>query len=103
MTRNRSVLDGRPSTCELAHWGTESLDVIEFIKQNQGIDLPVIFVHGEHAPFFTADGVRRFFDQIKHPDNTIHIIPNNLHETHNDLDHQIVIAGIERWMTAHIS
>ena len=96
------MIDGWPSASELARWGTESLDVIEFIKQIQGIDVVVIFVHGEHDPLVTTDGVRRFFDQIKHPGNTIHIIPNNLHETNNDLDHQIVIAEVERWMAAHI-
>jgi len=86
-----------------ARWGTESLDVIEWINSHPTqVNLPILFVHGECDPLVSAEGARRFFEQVSYPDKTLRIYPECLHEPHNDLDYKQVISDIIGWMDAHI-
>ncbi len=86
-----------------ARWGTESLDVIEWINCHpKQINIPILFIHGECDPLVSVEGASRFFEQITYPDKTLHIYPGCLHEPHNDLDYEQVVSDIIKWMDAHI-
>ncbi len=86
-----------------ARWGAESLKAIERIEANADkISVPVLFIHGEKDPLVSVEGAQRYFDRVEHPDKTIRIYPENLHETYNDLDYPEVVADIERWLSKHL-
>ena len=86
-----------------ARWGTESLKVVAWIKSRAAeVNLPVLFLHGECDALLNVAGAQRFFEQIRHPDKTIHIYPGSLHEPHNDLDYKQVIADLESWLDDHV-
>ena len=85
-----------------ARWATESLKVIDRIDSNLNkISMPILFVHGEQDPLVEFEGAQKCFDRIKSEDKTIYIYPENLHETHNDLDHLKVVADITSWLGNH--
>jgi len=80
-------------------WGAAGLKTIDWIKTHaEGIDLPILFLHGECDPLVDVEGARHFFDQISYPDKTIHIYPDGLHEPHNDTCYKQVVADMKSWM-----
>ena len=86
-----------------ARWGAESLSTIEHIKNHADqIKLPVLFIHGEKDPLVSAEGTQRYFERLSIVDKTLHIYPDTLHEPHNDLDHQAVIADMVYWISSHL-
>lgn len=85
-----------------ARWGAESLDAMDWVRARAGeIRLPVLFIHGSDDPFNLLRGTQRYFDQITYRDKTLKIYPGSRHETHNDLDHELVAADIIEWMKSH--
>lgn len=85
-----------------ARWGTETLNIVAWINNHpEQVSLPVLFIQGEQDPLVRAEGVQRFYNQIKFPDKTIYIYPDTLHEPHNDLCFEQVIADIESWIARH--
>jgi alpha-beta hydrolase superfamily lysophospholipase len=84
-------------------WGTEGMNTIKRIEANPGkISLPVLFVHGELDPLVTAAGARSYYEKIASPDKTLKIYQDGLHEPHNDIDHEKVIADIREWIEARL-
>ena len=79
------------------------MDVIERIKRRVGeIDLPVLFLHGEKDSVVSADGSRFLFEHVKSSDKTLRIYPQGVHEPHNDVDHEQVMADVEAWLRQHL-
>jgi alpha-beta hydrolase superfamily lysophospholipase len=86
-----------------ARWGAESLKAIERIKNNSDqIKTPLLFLHGEKDPLVSAEGAQRYFERLSTADKTMRIYPDTLHEAHNDLDHQAVIADMQQWIASHL-
>ena len=86
-----------------ARWGTESLNVIEEIKGRLAeIDLPTLILHGEFDPLVAAAGAEQLYDQIQHPDKTIKVYAEGLHEPHNDVNYRQTVADIRDWMNEHL-
>lgn len=85
-------------------WGTECLHAVEWVKAHPAdLRLPVLFLHGEADPYNRADGVRAYFEQVGCPDKEIKVYPDALHELHNDLGREQVIADMENWMDRHLA
>ena len=83
-------------------WGAEGLKTIDRIKSRvDKIDLPVLFLHGECDPLVSVEGARQFFEQIRHPDKTLHVYPDCLHEPHNELIYKQVVTDIQEWLDRH--
>jgi alpha-beta hydrolase superfamily lysophospholipase len=85
-------------------WGTECLHAVEWVKAHPAdLHLPVFFLHGEADPYNQPEGVRAYFEKISYPDKEVKIYPDALHELHNDLGHEQVIADMESWMSRHLA
>ncbi len=85
-----------------ARWGTESLDIIEWIKEHaSALRIPLMMIHGEADRINAADGTRQFFEAVTYPDKELRIYPEAYHEAHNDLIWEEVVGDIERWIESH--
>lgn len=52
-----------------ARWGTELLAAVEAVKsQGEKIQIPILMIHGEADRVNSAEGAKRFFDQIRFHD-----------------------------------
>jgi alpha-beta hydrolase superfamily lysophospholipase len=84
-------------------WGTESLQVVDWIKKHpHQVRIPVLFIHGEADPLVSVEGARRFYEQVTFPDKTLKVYAGSLHEPHNDLDHAQVTGDMINWLDAHL-
>lgn len=84
-------------------WGTESLDTVRRIKEGMnGIDIPLLVLHGEADPLNLVQGARTLFDAVGSDDKTMHVYPVVRHEPHNDLGHEQVAADVAQWL-AHLT
>ncbi|GMR11719.1 MAG: monoacylglycerol lipase [Anaerolineae bacterium] len=85
-----------------ARWGTETLDTIEWIKDHTSdVRLPLLMIHGGADRINAAEGTRRFFEAVTHPDKELRVYPAAYHEPHNDQDWQEVVSDVERWIESH--
>jgi alpha-beta hydrolase superfamily lysophospholipase len=86
-----------------ARWGTETLSTIESVKmQVEDINIPILILHGEADRIHTAEGTRKFFDQIQFHDKEIRVYPFGYHEVHNDLNYQEMLSDLLDWINRHI-
>lgn len=63
--------------------------------------LPLLLIHGAADPITSVSASRDFFEKITCPDKALRIYPDTLHETHNDLSRQEVLADIAQWLDTH--
>jgi alpha-beta hydrolase superfamily lysophospholipase len=86
-----------------ARWGTEALDTLEWLKAHPAeLTIPLLVLHGEADRLGSADGARRFFEQVGSADKTLRMYPGGYHEPHNDLDYELVLSHLEEWMQSHL-
>ncbi len=86
-----------------ARWGTEAMQTADWVSSHADqLCLPVFFIHGESDPFNLPAGVQRYYEQVPISDKAIKIYPGCMHETHNDLDSQLVINDMLAWLISHI-
>ncbi|MGB2897166.1 MAG: lysophospholipase [Anaerolineales bacterium] len=86
-----------------ARWGTESLAAVEAVKsQGEKIQIPILMIHGEADRVNSAEGAKRFFDQIRFHDKEFLSYPGGYHEAHNDLDYEIMLRDLLDWINRHI-
>ncbi len=86
-----------------ARWGTESLSAVESVKsQAENIQIPILMIHGEADRLNSAEGARRFFDQIRFHDKEFLSYPGGYHEAHNDLDYEIMLRDLLDWINRHL-
>jgi len=86
-----------------ARWGTESLSALESVKmQGENINIPILMIHGEADRINSAEGARKFFDQIRFHDKEFRGYPGSYHEVHNDLDYQKMLSDLLDWINRHI-
>ena len=86
-----------------ARWGTESLSALESVKmQGENINIPILMIHGDADRINSAEGARKFFDQIRFHDKEFRGYPGSYHEVHNDLDNQKMLSDLLDWINRHI-
>lgn len=86
-----------------ARWGTESLSAVESVKmQGENIHIPFLMIHGEADRLNSAEGAKRFFDQIRIHDKEFICYPAGYHELHNDLDYEKVLSDLLDWINRHM-
>ncbi len=85
-------------------WGSETLRTISWVKANVAqIRLPILITHGDADPIMAPDGSRRIFQQMQSDDKTLRIYPGSYHEPHNDLDADVVVADLVKWLDKALS
>ena len=86
-----------------ARWGTESLSALESVKmQGENINIPFLMIHGEADRINSAEGAKKFFDQIRVHDKEFISYPDGYHELHNDLDYEKMLSDLLDWINRHI-
>jgi alpha-beta hydrolase superfamily lysophospholipase len=86
-----------------ARWGTESLDIVEWLKTHAAeLTIPTLVVHGEADRLDSLDGVRVLFDQARSADKELRVYPGSYHEVHNDLDYPQMVSDLEAWLARHL-
>ncbi len=73
---------------------------IEANRRAREITLPLLLIHGADDPVTSVEATRNFFKNLKSRDKTLKVYPSTLHETHNDLDRETVLADIADWLGA---
>ena len=65
------------------------------------IFFPMLLIHGARDPVTSWKASQEFFKAASSEDKTLHIYPEALHETHNDIDREIVRRDLLAWLDAH--
>ena len=75
----------------------------ERLKQEFGlITLPVLILHGTHDKATKPSGSQRFYDMAGSTDKTLKLYEGHYHDLLNDIDKDVVLADIQRWIDMHI-
>ena len=64
--------------------------------------VPLLLLHGDDDPITSHHATRELFDRAGVADKTLQILPQSRHETHNDLDRDLVIRAIGDWIAARM-
>ena len=63
---------------------------------------PALFIHGSHDPVTSVEATRQFFQLLLSKDKTLVIVPDAVHETHNDLCRESVLDQICAWVEGRL-
>lgn len=89
-------------------WGTARLstEVVAAIERVQAgaprFPLPVLVLHGGADRMVLPDGSRTFIRNVGHPDRQLLEYPEGYHVLFADIDHERVLADVERWIMARL-
>lgn len=64
--------------------------------------LPVLVLHGSADRLVPPDGSREFMARVGHPDHELREYAGAYHVLLADLEHERVLADVERWIEAHL-
>ena len=64
--------------------------------------LPLYLLHGEADPITDPDGTRWLYQHAPSADKTLRLLPDVLHEPHNDPDKDAIAADLIAWLDAHV-
>jgi alpha-beta hydrolase superfamily lysophospholipase len=64
--------------------------------------LPVLVLHGSADRMVPPDGSREFMARVGHPDHELREYAGAYHVLLADLEHERVLADVERWIEAHL-
>jgi len=67
------------------------------------VETPLLLVHGDQDPVTSHAATVEFFDRAASRDKTLRFFPGVLHETHNDLDREMVLGEICDWLKRRIT
>jgi alpha-beta hydrolase superfamily lysophospholipase len=63
---------------------------------------PILLVHGSQDPVTSVSATRVFFNTLQSADKSLIVVPEALHETHNDLCRESVLNQITAWLDARV-
>ena len=67
------------------------------------ITLPVLILHGTADRVTKPSGSQRFYDNAGSRDKTIKLYDGHFHDLLNDIDKEIVMSDITRWIDGHLA
>lgn len=68
----------------------------------RSLTYPLLLVHGGLDGVTSAEATEEFFRELKSEDKTLAIIPDALHETHNDLCREEVFERMVAWLRRQV-
>jgi acylglycerol lipase len=71
-------------------------------KEFPRITLPVLILHGTADKATKPSGSQRFYDMAGSTDKTLKLYQGHFHDLLADIDKEVVLADIERWIDEHI-
>ena len=63
---------------------------------------PLLMIHGDADNIVNVSASRDFFARVPQPDKKLIVYEGGVHESHNDIHRDQVIADIEEWLEAHL-
>lgn len=71
-------------------------------KEFHLITLPLLILHGTLDKATKPSGSQHFYDMAGSTDKTLKLYEGHFHDLLNDIDKEVVMADIQRWLDAHI-
>lgn len=72
------------------------------LEQAPRLRIPLLLIHGSGDQVTSAEATREFFEAAGSKDKTLMVYPDMLHETHNDIGREKVMADMISWMEARL-
>ena len=63
---------------------------------------PLLMIHGDGDNIVNPAASRNFFAKVQQPDKKLIIYEGGVHESHNDIHRDQVIADVEAWLERHL-
>ena len=86
-----------------------TLTVAEMVRADERLErdfeqmaLPVLIMHGDADKVTRPGGSQRFYDRAGSRDKTLKLYAGHAHDLLNDLDKELVLADITRWIEARL-
>ena len=64
---------------------------------------PMLLIHGADDPVTSVEATKEFFHVLRSRDKSLVIVPEALHEPHNDICREIVLERIKDWIEERLS
>ena len=71
-------------------------------KEFSSMKLPVLILHGTADQATRPSGSKHFYEMVGSNDKTLKLYDGHFHDLLNDLDKEIVIADITKWIAGHL-
>lgn len=83
---------------------SEMLRMQAYVMEKAGeVKLPSLVIHGTEDRVTNPDATRDFFEKIEWHDKTLRLYEGFYHETHNDLDNEMVYLDLVHWIDSHLN
>jgi acylglycerol lipase len=108
-SRDPKVVESMNNDPLIAHEVQPTQTVAEMVRADERlkkefglITLPVLILHGTLDKATKPSGSQRFYDMAGSTDKTLKLYEGHVHDLLNDLDKEVVLADIQRWIDEHI-
>jgi alpha-beta hydrolase superfamily lysophospholipase len=108
LSRDLDFLGAMPDP-ELAHhrmsarmFEALTAGAVNAFRDGVRLTYPMLLVHGDHDPITSVSATEEFFGSLESRDKSLVIVPEGLHETHNDLCREAVLGQIAAWLDARL-
>lgn len=71
-------------------------------EDGAGLTCPMLLIHGSRDPITSAAATEEFYGRLGSKDKELVIVPDALHETHNDVCREEVLGRIVGWIEARL-
>jgi alpha-beta hydrolase superfamily lysophospholipase len=71
-------------------------------REGMQLPYPILLLHGSKDPVTSAAATKHFYEALRSEDKSLVLVPDALHETHNDICREWVIRQITGWLEARM-
>ena len=72
------------------------------VRDSIQLPYPILLVHGSRDPVTSVEATAQLFQSLRSRDKSLVIVPEAMHETHNDLCREVVLSQIIGWLDARV-
>ncbi len=72
------------------------------LRDGARLEYPILLIHGENDAVTSVEATTGFYQGLRSADKQLFIVPDALHETHNDLGREEVLTRIVGWLNQHL-
>lgn len=84
-------------------FGVEIAKAAEWAMEHAAeIKPPLLLIHGDNDNIVNVAASRNFYAKVQQPDKKLIIYEGGVHESHNDIHRDQVIADVEEWLEGHL-
>src|SRR5262245_12645470 len=108
-SRDPKVVEAMNNDPLIAHEVQPTNTVAEMVRADERlkkefglITIPVLILHGTNDKATKPSGSQRFYEMAGSTDKTLKLYEGHYHDLLNDIDKEVVMADIQRWIDEHI-